>query len=158
MKLKKSAVLMTALFLIGLCGLLLFPLRYTDVLVEQTHCRISSAQFNLQWKHSVEKTRWVENYQREQQHFILRYTDLISFGAGTPNDYPIIFQKDGVVRMQVNRRIEQINWIISKNMQGSLVVQQKVWPIFQQHPDYTVVQITSQQQPLWKAWQIGECL
>ena len=87
----------------------------------------------------------------------MRYTDLISFGAGTPNDYPIIFQKDGMVRMKVNRRIDQINWIISKNMQGSIIIHQRVWPIFQQYPDYTLVQITAQQQPLWKAWQIGEC-
>lgn len=157
MKLKKSAV-PAALFLLGLCGLLLFPVRYTDVQTEQTHCRISTEQFNLQWRHSVEKTRWVENYQREPQHFKLRYTDLISFGAGTPNDYPIIFQKNGMIRMKVDRQVEQINWIISRNMQGSLIIDQKLWPIYQQHPDYTVVQITSQQRPLWKAWQIGECL
>ena len=156
MRLKKSAVF-TALFLLDLCGLLFLPVRYSEVTVAQMQCRISTAQFSLQWKHSVEKTRWIENYQREQQHFILRYTDLISFGAGTPNDYPIIFQKDGMVRMKVHRRIDQINWIISKNMQGSIIIHQSVWPIFQQYPDYTLVQITAQQQPLWKAWQIGEC-
>ena len=157
MKFKKSAVL-TALFLVSLCGFLLLPIQYTDVSIEQTHCRIASDQFNLQWKHSVEKTRWVEHYQREQQHFNLRYTELVSFGAGTPNDYPIIFQKDGKVRMKVDRQLEQINWIISQNMQGSIVVQQQLWPVSQHYPDYTLVQITSQQQPLWKAWQIGECL
>ena len=85
MKLKKGAVI-TALFLLGLFGLLFLPVRYSEVTVAQMQCRISTAQFSLQWKHSVEKTRWVENYQREQQHFILRYTDQISFRVGTPND------------------------------------------------------------------------
>ena len=50
MKLKKSAVF-TALFLLGLCGLLFLPVRYSEVTVAQMQCRISTAQFSLQWKH-----------------------------------------------------------------------------------------------------------
>ncbi|USI88226.1 hypothetical protein LZ086_18435 [Acinetobacter johnsonii] len=45
----------TALFLLGLCGLLFLPVRYSEVTVAQMQCRISTAQFSLQWKHSVEK-------------------------------------------------------------------------------------------------------
>ena len=43
MKLKKSAVF-TALFLLGLCGLLFLPVRYSEVTVAQMQCRISTAQ------------------------------------------------------------------------------------------------------------------
>lgn len=149
----------SAAFFIFIFGLLMStPIKYTEVNIAGKQCKISSADFDLQWKHSVEKTIWTENYQRQQQHFLLRYTDLISFGAGTPANLPIISQKNGVIRMSVNQKIEDIDWIVSRNMQGTLKVNKNEWSIYKDYPDYTLVNIAIQQQPLWKTWTIGECL
>ena len=129
MKHYKSAVF-TALFSLCLIVTWIILTRSTVITEVRTTlftCTISSQDFSLQWKHSVEKTQWVEYYQRHQDHFILQYTDVISFGAGTPSDYPIIFQKNGVIRMQVDQKISDIRWTVSKNMQGTILVKNKIY-------------------------------
>lgn len=154
---KKSAAL-TALLLSILSLVLSAPKQFIQVQVDQDRCKISSDSFDLQWKHSVEKTTWLEHYQIKQRKFVLRYTDLISFGAGTPTHYPIIFQKNGWIRMDVNQTLKDINWTISKNMQGTIKSQQKQWLIYQDYPDYSIVNISIQQQPFWNVIWLGECL
>lgn len=160
MKHYKSAVF-TALFSLCLIVTWIILTRSTVITEVRTTlftCTISSQDFSLQWKHSVEKTQWVEYYQRHQDHFILQYTDVISFGAGTPSDYPIIFQKNGVIRMQVDQKISDIRWTVSKNMQGTILVNNKIWLIYQHLPTYSIIEISPQLYPLWKTWQFGECV
>lgn len=156
-KFQKNAVY-TAFFILFFLIYASYPTLYTQVRVETDICKISTDQFDLQWKHSVEKTAWSEQYQRQKNKFLLRHTDLISFGAGTPSNYPIEFQKNGVIRMRVNQNIDEINWVISRNMQGTILADQKIWSIFQSYPDYSLVNISVQYQPKWKSWWIGECL
>lgn len=156
--LQKKIAASAAIFAFILGLFLFFPMEYIEVNSAEDRCKISSQDFDLQWRHSVEKTIWLENYQHEQHNFVLRYTDLISFGAGTPTNFPILFQKNGVVRMSVNQKVKDIHWTISRNMQGTIKVHQKEWAIYKDYPDYTLVNISIQQQPLWKIWTIGECL
>ncbi|AVH13514.1 DUF1850 domain-containing protein [Acinetobacter indicus] len=161
----KSAV-WAALFLLILIILLglWFPQSYTLVKIEESHkgpntsCVIRPQQFQLQWQHSVEKTRWQEHYQREDQHFILTHTDLVSFGAGTPDHYPVLRQANGQVRMQVNHHLKELHWTISRRMQGQLQINQKRWPMAEDFPDYTVVHFSVQQRPFWKWWGQGDCV
>lgn len=156
---KLKSVIITTLFLcLCLCFSLLYPVQFILIEVDQKRCKITSDHFALQWKHSVEKTTWLEHYQIKQHKFVLRYTDLVSFGAGTPTHYPIIFQKDGWVRMDVNQIFHDIRWTISKNMQGIIKFEHKQWPIYQQYPDYSIVNISIQQQPFWNVLWLGECL
>lgn len=148
------------LFLCLLISALFFPVTYTQVSIEENayRCVIRPQQFQLQWRHSVEKTLWQEHYQRDTAHFILTHTDLVSFGAGTPDDYPILQHKNGQVRMQVNHLFKELHWTISQNMQGQLQVNQQVWSIAEDFPDYTVVHFSVRQQPFWRWLGQGDCL
>ncbi|ENU30916.1 hypothetical protein F991_01259 [Acinetobacter sp. CIP-A165] len=150
-----SAALFCSVVLLGI--LMSYPIASTQVTTPKHHCIIRDADFNLQWRHSVEKTLWLENYQRSKNGFQLIYTDLISFGAGTPSDYPVIFQKGGVIRMSVNQQIPEINWTVSRNMQGHILLKDKSWAIANRLPDYSLVQFRSTYTPLWKIWWLGEC-
>ncbi|ALH95433.1 DUF1850 domain-containing protein [Acinetobacter equi] len=154
----KSVVITTLLF--GLCfGLtFLLPVSYTQVQVNQNICKIPSQSFDLQWKHSVEKTNWLEHYQIKNNNFVLQYTDFISFGAGTPISNLIIFQKDGWIRMEVNQMLKEINWTISKNMQGVIKFNHQEWRIYEDYPNYSLINISIQQQPFWTVLWLGECL
>ncbi|NAS10000.1 DUF1850 domain-containing protein [Acinetobacter haemolyticus] len=142
---------------LGIVSLVSYPIANTHVMSEKHNCIIREADFNLQWRHSVEKTIWRESYHREKNTFRLVYTDLISFGAGTPSDYPIISQKDGVIRMAVNQKLKEINWTVSQNMQGQLSWNNTTWAIANELPDYSLVQFKSTYTPLWKIWWLGEC-
>ncbi|RLZ07922.1 DUF1850 domain-containing protein [Acinetobacter sp. 2JN-4] len=151
-----SAALFSGLIVLGV--VIACPIASTHVTTPKHDCVIRETDFNLQWRHSVEKTLWLENYHREKKGFQLVYTDLIAFGAGTPSDYPIIFQKDGIIRMSVKQKIAEINWTVSRNMQGRILFGNKSWSIANELPDYSLVQFKNSYTPLWKIWWLGECL
>ena len=149
-----------ALFVSVVCGLLWILLKQQTLIqvsVNTQSCRLTQDHFELQWRHSVEKTQWTEFYHIQGQHLILAYTDLVSFGAGTPSHYPIIFQKNGLVRMKVNQQLPELSWFISERMQGAIVTVGHHWKLYQDFPNYSLVHIQVVQQPLWKIWQIGAC-
>lgn len=154
----KSAAL-AALFvcIVALAWILFKSQTMIEVKVNEHTCFLKQNNFALQWQHSVEKTRWTEFYTLDDQHLLLSYTDLVSFGAGTPSDYPIVFQKNGVVRMKVNRKIDELSWFISSRMQGVLITKKHRWMLHEDFPNYSLVQIRVLKQPLWKTWQIGAC-
>jgi len=156
---KVTSAVFTALFCltVSLIILVFYPQPNTQVISEKYHCIIRETHFDLQWQHSVEKTLWRESYLRKNNGFFLIHTDLISFGAGTPSDYPIISKKDGFIRMAVNKNISEINWIVSRNMQGQLLWNKKTWFIAKDLPDYSLVRFISTHTPLWKIWWLGEC-
>lgn len=140
-----------------LIGIALWPVGFTQVSIEQRQCRLVGHEFQLAWRHSVEKTQWIEHYQRQQDHFLLSSTELVSFGAGTPSNAPVIALNAGKLQLLVNRRLAQLDWFISKNMQGRIISDQSTWYIYQDFPDYSLVQFRAKQAPLWQLWRMEAC-
>lgn len=122
------------------------------------HCRLNSTHFRLDWQHSVEKTRWQEQYQMQADQLLLTETTLVSFGAGTPDREKVIQQQDGKVRISLQRPMKEINWVISRRMQGIIVLPDQQWEIYRDFPDYSVVHISVKQDPRWKTYGIKDCL
>ena len=96
-------------------------------------------------------------YQRASQGFMLTDTELVSFGAGTPSTAPVLSQENGHVRLQVNTFMKEINWMVSRNMQGQMIFDRHQWTVSEQLPDYSLVKITVQRIPIWKVWTLGVC-
>ncbi len=134
-----------------LCILAFWPIRLTQVTVNQRQCWIRSPYFQLSWVHSVEKQPWQEWYQREGQGFLLSQTRFKSFGAGVPDTGKIEFTPDHWLLQNSNITLKEINWVISKRVQSSIVLGQTTWHIANEEPDYSVVHINNQS--IW-TWQL----
>ena len=99
-----------------------FSYIFVEVKEQNFQCKIDQKSFQLSWMHSVERTQWKERYLLDKDHFILTDTQFISFGAGTPDQGTITRQDDGNIHMQINRKMKEINWVISRRMQEKLRV------------------------------------
>lgn len=127
-----------------------FSYIFVEVKEQNFQCKIDQKSFQLSWMHSVERTQWKERYLLDKDHFILTDTQFISFGAGTPDQGTITRQDDGNIHMQINRKMKEINWVISRRMQGKIESADRIWNIYQDFPDYSTVQLSIKRQPMEK--------
>lgn len=149
---------LAALLLLSLY--LLWPNTYVALQSQdqQLQCVISTPQLSLIWRHSVEKNLWQENYQVRQQQLYLDSTIIQGFGAGIPSDLPIQQQDQHSIHLQVQRFLPELNWVVSRHMQGQIQVADQIWPIAEQVSDYQIIHIRPRRFMRWQAWQQGECL
>ncbi|WP_347455931.1 DUF1850 domain-containing protein [Acinetobacter sp. ANC 7454] len=151
-----------ALFSLAAFFITCFWVRFPYILVEVNEpnfqCKIDQNFFQLSWMHSVEKTQWEERYLLNNDHFILTDTQFVSFGAGTPDQGTVARQGDGNIQMQINRKMNELNWVISHRMQGKIKVDAQTWNIYQDFPDYSTVQISIKKDSLWKKRGLNDCL
>ncbi|MFH7349289.1 DUF1850 domain-containing protein [Acinetobacter variabilis] len=134
------------------------PYIFVEVEEQNFQCKIDQKSFQLSWMHSVERTQWKERYLLDKDHFILTDTQFISFGAGTPDQGTITRQDDGNIHMQINRKMKEINWVISRRMQGKIESADRIWNIYQDFPNYSTVQISIKKDSLWKKRGLNDCL
>ncbi|MBD8008440.1 MULTISPECIES: DUF1850 domain-containing protein [Acinetobacter] len=150
--------------LFGLAGFLAsclwmtFPYIIIEVKEQNFQCKITQKTFQLSWIHSVEKTAWKERYIQDKNDLILAATQFVSFGAGTPDQGTLTRQKDGSIHMQINRKMKELNWVISRRMQGKIEIADRVWNIYQDFPDYSTVHISIKKDSLWKKRGLNDCL
>ncbi|ENU98149.1 DUF1850 domain-containing protein [Acinetobacter variabilis] len=135
-----------------------FPYIFVEVKEQNFQCKIDQKSFQLSWMHSVERTQWKERYLLDKDHFILTDTQFISFGAGTPDQGTITRQDDGNIHMQINRKMKEINWVISRRMQGQIESADRIWNIYQDFPDYSTVQLSIKKDSPWKKRGLNDCL
>ena len=152
-----AALFSLAAFFIS-CVWMTFPYIFVEVKEQNFQCKIDQKSFQLSWMHSVERTQWKERYLLDKDHFILTDTQFISFGAGTPDQGTITRQDDGNIHMQINRKMKEINWVISRRMQGKIEVADRIWNIYQDFPDYSTVHISIKKDSLWKKRGLNDCL
>ena len=110
-------------------------------------CLLSEQTFQLQWIHSVEKELWQESYTISDQQLLLTTTDFKTFGAGTPSNETVITSKDGWLNYQVNRLIPRINWVVSRNVESTILTELGAWPLYLDVNDYAEIQIQVMQVP-----------
>ena len=150
-----AALLVWLLFIS--CVWMTFSYIFVEVKEQNFQCKIDQKSFQLSWMHSVERTQWKERYLLDKDHFILTDTQFISFGAGTPDQGTITRQDDGNIHMQINRKMKEINWVISRRMQGKIESADRIWNIYQDFPDYSTVQLSIKRQPMEKRG-LNDCL
>lgn len=154
----KISAALTALFLLSIY--LCWPKVYVGVQSQdqRLNCVINTVKFSLVWRHSVEKTLWQENYQLQAQQLWLDTTVIQGFGAGVPSDLILHQQNKNSIELQVQRALPELNWVVSRHMQGQIRVLEHIWPIAEQVSNYETIQIRPRRLMRWQAWQRGECL
>jgi len=118
------------------------------VIDEQTYI-LTDDTFQLQWIHSVEKEEWVEVYERDHNQLLLSKTILQTFGAGTPSEGSIIPSDDNRIHMEINRHVDDINLIVSVNVQTTVITKQKTIPLYTLTDDYTNIIISVERVHIW---------
>lgn len=102
---------------------------------------VSKNSFQIQWIHSVERERWDEFYNRRGNKLVLTKTILNTFGAGTPSEGKIIESDDHRVHMEVDRTMENIHLIISENVETTIVIDDKVIPLYEHFDHFSEMKI-----------------
>lgn len=120
-------------------------------------CVLTLPTFTLQWIHSVEKEHWQETYQAADQQLLLSTTQFKTFGAGTPNSEGVIASNDGWLHYQIDRLLPRIHWVVSRNVESTVLTELGVWPLYQDFEDYTEIQIQVMQLPLWHYFTQESC-
>lgn len=136
-----------------------WPQYYVAVTSADQHiqCILPTRTFRLNWIHSVEKTQWQENYQLVGSQLFLDTTRVQGFGAGVPSHLKIKQQDAHTIEFEVQQTLPELNWVVSRHMQGEIYMADQLWPIAQHVSDYQVIQIRPRQLFRWQAWQQGEC-
>ncbi|MDG6894160.1 hypothetical protein A6A20_00595 [Volucribacter amazonae] len=137
------------LLCLGLFLILGYPIPYLRLQTDHYTCYLYATEFQLVWRHSVEKQWWIEYYRQQDQQLLLYQTLLQTFGAGTPATGKIIEKiPRGFVGYQQQLMLPELNWVVSPNMQGSLQTNNGTVPLAQMLPAYSVVNIKWQRSPL----------
>lgn len=139
--------------LIGAATLLYWPVAVTQLDLgtdAPIQCRFTEPEWRLAWLHSVEKTPWIETYQRLDGYFLLGTTQFKSFGAGTPTQGKILPAPPGYVAYEVNLRLPELNWVVSRRVRSTLWLGDAAWPIFEWVPDHTEAHFRPTYAPLWR--------
>ena len=115
---------------------------------DDTVCYFANPDFQLRWIHSVEKQWWEEQYQRidesstEKGALLLTTTYFEAFGAGTPSTEMLApVQKPGYLGYQINEKIPNLNWVVSRLTKGEVDYGNHRVLIHQLVPDYSEVTI-----------------
>ena len=115
---------------------------------DDTVCYFVEPDFQLRWIHSVEKQWWEEQYQRidesstEKGTLLLTTTYFEAFGAGTPSTEMLApIQKPGYLGYQINEKLPNLNWVVSRLTKGEIDYGNHRVLIHQLVPDYSEVTI-----------------
>lgn len=106
--------------------------------------------FQLKWIHSVEREEWIENYEKSGNQLILTETYFKTFGAGVPSDSENTELVDGFVKMDINLLYPELYLTVSKNVQTTILANDREIPLYSFTSDYTTVHITNESIYLWQ--------
>ncbi|MGM0877967.1 MAG: DUF1850 domain-containing protein [Bacillota bacterium] len=146
---KRSAFI---LVLFSFIVVLSLPVSLTKVSYPDQTYYFKEKEFSIQWIHSVEKEAWREFYQRDKNDLLLTHTKFKTFGAGVPAQGTILKKQKGYITYQVDRRMNEVNLIVSQNVKSTLYINNKEIPLFAQVNDYEEVIITPTKRPYWMIW------
>lgn len=120
-------------------------------------CTLSLTSFELQWIHSVEKELWRETFQISGQELLLTTTQFKTFGAGTPSSADVIATTDGWLDYKINRVLPHINWVVSRNVESTVLTELGAWPLYRDFADYAELHIQVMQMPRWRYFTQESC-
>lgn len=79
---------------------------------------------------------------------ILYQTWLQTFGAGTPSQEPLVNVPPGYIGYEQQVTFAELDWVVSRRMEGTINSANWHFPIYQTLPDYSTVNIKPTQSPL----------
>lgn len=124
----------------------LWPQAAAEVSLPQGACYLPR-EFTLQWRHSVEHQLWREDYVSDGKKLHLSRTQMQTFGAGMPSDGLTVTADKGFVAQQGRLKLPELNWAVSRLMQGEILFKGRVWPLAAEVPDYSEVRIAAVSRP-----------
>lgn len=135
-----------------------FLKQFTVVRTSHILCKIEQPQFALSWIHSVDKTPWVEYYERQNTGFLLTTTKFKTFGAGVPHDGEVIESHDSMIHYRINQLMTEINWIIDTDVRSTIILpDNQHWEIYKQTDRYSEVEFRNQFLNFWQRLTIRNC-
>lgn len=137
-----------------LFALLFFSLFYIriPVIAIETDVKtffVKDKPVTLSWIHSVEKEPWHEVYERQGDALVLTETSFKAYGAGVPSDLEIIEQKDGFVRMKVDRKMKDMHVIVSENVETTITVVDRKVALYKMLEPYSEVTFEIKRLHIW---------
>ena len=120
-------------------------------------CNLATPSLSLRWLHSVEKEHWQENYQMAGEQLLLSTTQFKTFGAGTPSTEGAITSKDGWLHYKAERLLPHIHWIVSRNVESTVLTELGIWPLYDHFDDYAEIKIQVMQVPRWHYFTQESC-
>lgn len=129
----------------------------TTIQLGEHRCFFTQSQFSLSWQHSVEKQPWLERYERREHDFLLLDTQFKTFGAGTPDQGQLLSAPVGYVRFSVQQPLSQINWVVSRNVQSTLWLENFALPLYTWGANYEAAEFQVQKWPWWKTLLKDSC-
>ncbi len=147
---------MTAVLLIAAAGFMLWPQAAVEISLPNRQCYLPP-ELTLQWRHSVEHQLWRESYRSDGKKLHLTRTQMQTFGAGMPSDGLTVAADKGFVAQQGRLKLPELNWTVSRNMQGEIHVDGQIWPLAASLPDYTAVRLAPIKKPRIFIY-FGHCL
>lgn len=145
-----------------LIGVVFAPLIATVMVrVNDISCQLPTV-FSLKWRHSVEKQLWQEVYELNYPKIVLNKTYLQTFGAGTPTSGKSTPAPQGYLGQTVNQSFDELNWLVSINMQGEIILGDALYPsqalmIYQKIPNQSTVNIRPAKLTAWQYLQTPSC-
>jgi len=127
------------LFALLIFSLLLIRIPVIEVTTDHETYFIRDESITLSWIHSVEKVPWFEIYERVDGALVLTETYVKAFGAGVPSDLEVIDKKNGFVQMKVDRKMNEVNVVVSENVQTTIIVGNKKWELYKMLDSYSEV-------------------
>lgn len=137
--------------------------RVTLIITPDSQCKIETPQFALSWIHSVDKTPWIEQYERKDSGFLLTKTQFQTFGAGVPHDGKIIKSDDSMIHYQIDQFMPEINWIIDHEVYSTIILSHDPskdlsktlsngshWEIYREFDRYSEIQIRNKPFNFWQ--------
>jgi len=138
-------------------SLFFFRIPVIEIQADQNTYFIRDNSFILSWVHSVEKEPWYEVYERQKDKLVLTETYFKTFGAGVPSNLEIIDKKDGFVHMNVDRTVDELNVIVSENVQTTITIGEKDIKLYEIVEPYSEVSFFVKELHLWNLFE-GEFL
>lgn len=134
------------------------PQSITVITYDDNTCKVESSYFSLYWIHSVDKTPWIEHYERIDSGFTLTHSIFRTFGAGVPHYGNLIKSNDGMIHYEMNQFIAEINWIVDKDVSSTIILSNdQPWKIYQEMSRYSEIQIHNKYLNFWQRLLIRNC-
>src|SRR5690625_333771 len=127
------------LFALLIFTLLLIRIPVIEVKTDQETYFIREKSITLSWIHSVEKEPWFEIYERVDDELVLTETYVKAFGAGVPSDLEVIDKKNGFVHMKVERKMDEVNVVVSENVQTTMIIENEKLELYKMLDSYSEV-------------------
>lgn len=141
---------MGSTFITVLLLILFIKIPVIEVSYNDSRFFLKDDQFEIGWIHSVEKEPWFERYTLKNDNLYLVETRFKTFGAGTPSTGKVLPSSDGFVHMALDYKMDEINLIVSKNVQTTLYTESSSIPLYKIAPDHENFVIKNKELPIWQ--------